>query len=221
MFKKAVIITAGGKGSRMNSDTPKQFLTVKGIPILIHSVLPFIEYDKDILLVIVLPENLIDKWEELCVKHRFEYPHKVVAGGPTRFHSVKNGLKYIPDNHIVAIHDGARPLVNNKTISKVFEFAERFGNAIPYTDVNESVRIVEGAISKPIDRKKIKLIQTPQAFLSDIIKDAYNQNYNERFTDDASVLESKKKDRTFLVEGNHENIKITKQSDLLIAKAFL
>ncbi len=220
MAEKAVLITAGGKGERMGSETPKQFIAVDGKPILIHSINSFLRYAPDIEIFLVLPEILIKTWKELCKKHKFLHKHLIIPGGPTRFHSVKNGLKYIPGNCIVAIHDGVRPLVSRKTIAKVFNFSEKFGNAIPVIDINESVRLVEGADSKNYDRNKLKIVQTPQGFRSDNIKAAYNQNYRESFTDDASVLESKG-ERIFLVDGNRENIKITTPEDILFAKTFL
>lgn len=204
----------------MQSKNPKQFFVIKGKPILIHSIEPFIKHFPNIKIVLVLPEELISQWKELCKKHNFSYKHKVIPGGPTRFHSVKYGLKYIPDNCIVAIHDGVRPLVNNETIEKVYNCAQKFGNAIPVIDINESVRLVDGAMSKIQDRSKLKIVQTPQGFVSEKIKDAYNQNYKDSFTDDASVLESRG-ERIFLVDGNKENIKITTPEDILIAKAFL
>ncbi len=218
--KKAVLITAGGKGLRMQSEVPKQFIVINNKPLLIHTINAFLQYAPDIECVLVLPEKQIQHWQELCKQYNFFYTHKIVAGGPTRFHSVKNGLKHISGNCIVAIHDGVRPLVNIETIARVFKFAQRFGNAVPVVDINESVRLLDGAISKTQDRSKLKIVQTPQGFLSDKIKAAYNQNYKEDYTDDATLLESVG-ERIFLVEGNHENIKITKQEDIFITKALL
>ncbi len=220
MPKKAVLITAGGQGLRMQSELPKQFIIINEKPLLLHSITPFLQYAPDIEIVLVLPENSISKWEELCQKYKFFHEHRIVPGGPTRFHSVKYGLKHISDNSIVAIHDGARPLASLETISKVFDFAQRFGNAIPVVDINESVRMVEGANSKTQDRNKFKIVQTPQCFHSEKIKAAYNQNYRDSFTDDATVLESMG-ERIFLVEGNNDNIKVTRQEDVLVAKSLL
>ena len=220
MSKKALLITAGGKGIRMQSELPKQFMIINRKPILIHVITPFLQYAPDIEIVLVLPGNQIDLWKSLCKKHNFFHNHRLVSGGPTRFHSVKNGLKHISDNCIVAIHDGVRPLVSLNTIAKVFNYAEKFGNAVPVLDINESVRITEGAISKKQDRNKIKIVQTPQCFVSQKIKEAYNQNYRDDFTDDATVLESIG-ERIFLVEGNPENIKITQKQDMILAEALL
>ncbi len=204
----------------MNSQTPKQFISINGKPILMHAITPFLEYAHDIEICLVLPENLISQWKELCNKHKFHHKHLIIPGGPARFYSVKNGLNYVPDHCIVAIHDGVRPLVGVETIARVFDHAEKFGNAIPVVDINESVRAVEGAGSRPCDRAKLKIVQTPQGFRSENIKAAYNQNYRECFLDDASVLESTG-ERIFLVEGNRENIKITLPGDIILAKALL
>lgn len=220
MLKKALLITAGGKGLRMQSETPKQFIIINRKPVLLHSIEPFLKYTPDIEIVVVLPENLIDQWKELCKQCNFLYKHQIVPGGPTRFHSVKNGLKYVSDNCIVAIHDGVRPMVSHETIERSYTFAQRFGNAIPVFDINESVRWVDGIVNKVQDRSKLKIVQTPQVFRSEIIKEAYNQNFDESFTDDASVVESRG-EKIFLVEGNRENIKITMPADIKIAKALL
>ncbi len=220
MVSKYVLITAAGAGVRMNSHLPKQFLELKGKPILIHTISKFIRYASDIHIVLVLPEEQIPLWNELSKSHNFNFPVEVVAGGPTRFHSVKNGLNKVKDNALVAIHDGVRPLVSLNTIQQVFHLASKFGNAIPVTGVNESVRILDKAFSKVIDRNSLRIVQTPQCFKSEIIKKAYQENYKESFTDDASVLENFGQ-RIFLVEGNQSNIKITSPEDLLIAAALL
>ncbi|MBS4012570.1 MAG: 2-C-methyl-D-erythritol 4-phosphate cytidylyltransferase [Bacteroidetes bacterium] len=219
-MKKIVLITSGGSGSRTNLNIPKQFVELKGKPLLMYSFNTFLKYSPDIEFVLVLADNQISDWAKLCEKQQFNINHKVVAGGPTRFHSVKNGLKLVEKGVLVAIHDGARPLVSLETISRVFNFAERYGNAIPSIDIAESVRMVENVHNSPIERTKLKIIQTPQCFKSDIIKDAYNQNYDEKFTDDATVLESRGH-KIFLTEGNPENIKITTAIDFKIAETLL
>lgn len=219
-MRKVVLITSGGIGKRTNLSLPKQFVKIKSKPVLMYSFNAFLKYSSEIEFVLVLAEEQFETWEKLCEKHRFSIRHKVVAGGPTRFHSVKNGLKHVDNNTLVAIHDSARPLVNLNTISSCFKYAERFGNAIPAIGVSESVRIVEQTHNAPFDRSKIKIIQTPQCFRADLIKDAYNQNYDEKFTDDASVLESKGH-KIYLTEGNPENIKITTELDFKIAESLL
>ncbi len=219
-MKKVVLITSGGTGSRTNLNIPKQFAELKGKPLLMYSFYTFLRFSPDIEFVLVLADNQISDWNKLCEKYHFNVYHKVIPGGPARFHSVKNGLKHVEKGVLVAIHDGARPLVSLETISRVFNFAERYGNAVPVVDVIESVRMVENVHNSPIDRNKLKIVQTPQCFKSDIIKDAYNQNYDEKFTDDATVLESRGY-KIFLTEGNTENIKITTASDFKIAEAIL
>ncbi len=217
---KQVLITAGGAGRRMGSSLPKQLMPLGGRPLLFHVFEQFLRYSPELRFVLVLPEAAHEPWKALCLEHRFHGNHELVEGGPTRFHSVKNGLKLIPTNCLVAIHDGVRPLVSLETISRVFQFAEKFGNAIPVVGVNDSVRIREQASSHPLPREHIRLVQTPQCFHSDLIREAYNCNYHETFTDDASVLESAG-ERLFLTDGNYENIKVTTPADFVVAEAFL
>jgi 2-C-methyl-D-erythritol 4-phosphate cytidylyltransferase len=220
MIEKYVIITAGGKGVRMNAQLPKQFLKIAGKPIIIHTLQAFLHYNPLIRIILVLPHDQIHLWKELALKHQLDIPVEIVSGGPTRFHSVKNGLSKVSNDSLVGIHDGVRPLVSNKTIANAFEMAEKLGNGIPTCKINESVRITDYAINKPIDRDTLRLIQTPQCFRSSLIKKAYEANYDESFTDDASVLE-KTGARIYLSEGNRENIKITTPEDLIIANALL
>lgn len=219
-MKKYVVIAAGGTGSRMSGSLPKQFTDLIGKPVIMHAIQAFLHYAPDISLVLVLHDSMKATWEELCKKHHFHYRHDIVIGGPTRFHSVKNGLRLVPDDALVAVHDAVRPLVSLDTIARTYQFAARFGNAIPVISPADTVRTVDGAISKPIDREKIRLVQTPQCFFAGRLKKAFNKNYHESFTDEASVLETDG-ERLFLVEGNHENIKITHPSDLLFAEAIL
>jgi len=220
MQPKYVIITAGGAGVRMNSPLPKQFMLLHGKPVLFYSINSFLKYSPDIRVILVLPENQINTWKSLCEKHHFYPALELVAGGPARFHSVKNGLKKVPDDAIVAIHDGVRPLVSLKTIQQTFHIASKFGNAIPAITVNESVRQLDGAFSKILNRDNLRLIQTPQCFKASKIKQAYNTGYDPSFTDDASVLE-KTGERIYIIEGNRENIKITEPEDLVVASALI
>ena len=201
----------------MNSTLPKQFLRIKNKIILIKSINAFYSFDPEIEIVVVIPENQIDFWKELVVKEGFTVRHKIVAGGATRFHSVKNAISIIGCDGFVAIHDGVRPLVSKKTIQDVFELAQKSGNAIPYLNINESLRFIDGLKNNPVDRSKYIRIQTPQVFDCILIKKAYEQPYSENFTDDASVVENLGI-KINLVPGNHENIKITNQVDLKIAE---
>jgi len=220
---KYVIIVAGGKGERMGENTPKQFLKLSGKPILMHTLEKFKTTFPAIKIILALPENQFDFWEELCYKYKFtNIPHQIVAGGKTRFHSVKNALELVTENGVVAIHDGVRPLVNENTIVNAFKIAEDKGNAVPVIDVVDSLRHVskQEASNKAVARSCYKIVQTPQCFNSVIIKKAYQQEYNDRFTDDASVVEQLG-ETIQLVEGNRENIKITSPTDLLVAEALL
>jgi 2-C-methyl-D-erythritol 4-phosphate cytidylyltransferase len=219
-MQKTVIIVAGGSGIRMNSEIPKQFIEIKGKPILMHTILRFFEYDKNISIRLVLPENQIDNWKMLCRKHSFSVYHEIFPGGITRFHSVKNGLNGISNDGLIAIHDGVRPLVDTETINKCFQVAEEYGAAIPVTDLQETIRKTDGDYSFTVDRKTFKLVQTPQVFDAQFILEAYNQKFDESFTDDASVFESTGK-LVMLVEGNKENIKITTPVDLRIAQTLI
>jgi 2-C-methyl-D-erythritol 4-phosphate cytidylyltransferase len=210
------IIVAGGSGQRMQSQVPKQFLELAGKPILLHTIQNFISYNSSIQIVIVLPEQHIPTWQGIIEKHQFSAKHLVVKGGDVRFISVKNGLDAIPNDGLVAIHDGVRPLVNHETIHRCYTQAEIHGNAIPCIPVYETVRKINGTDSSLEDRSVLRLIQTPQVFKIQLIKKAYEQPYKIEFTDDASVLESIG-EKICLVEGNRENIKITDPLDLLIA----
>lgn len=220
MMDKYALITAGGSGSRMKSSIPKQFLLLNNKPVLMHTINIFLKFCAQIKIVLVLPTDQIPYWESLCKTHHFKVTHTIVEGGPSRYLSVKNGLKQIPEEALVAIHDGVRPLVSLETIGRCFHFAERFGNAIPVININDSVRIVDGPFSKIINRDELRLVQTPQVFHSSLIKKAYQETYKESFTDDASVLESIH-ERIYLVEGNQENIKITTPFDLELAHLYL
>ncbi len=204
----------------MEAGEAKQFILLAGKPLIIHSVETFLRYDPNIQFVIVLPEPLQPQWDEICQRYGVHVRYKLAFGGPTRFHSVKNGLKSIPDNALVAIHDAARPLVTLDVIARGYNIAEKFGNAIPVSETFDSVRIIDHSTSSPIPRDRIKLVQTPQCFRSELIKKAYDKNFNESFTDDATVLEADGA-RLYLVEGSRQNIKITTTEDLLVAKALI
>lgn len=219
--EKYVIIVAGGTGTRMKSDLPKQFIHIKGKPVLIHTIQKFLEYDSGLKLIIVSHKDYQNMVIQLLEKHFPEKKIQTTIGGQTRFESVKNGLNKIEINDgIVAIHDAARPLVSLKTISNCFDTAAAKGNAIPVVPVNESLRYADEKGNRSADRKLYKIVQTPQCFKISSIKKAFEQSYSEKFTDDASVLESKG-ETIFLTEGNPENIKITTLFDLKIAEAFL
>jgi 2-C-methyl-D-erythritol 4-phosphate cytidylyltransferase len=217
---KTVIIVAGGTGKRMQADIPKQFIELKSKPILMHTIEVFVKYNHHINIIVVLPENQMVVWKQMCEEHNFNIVHQTIAGGATRFDSVKNGLELAPDEGLVAVHDGVRPLVSVQTIHRCFEMAERTGTAIPVIDIVESIRKVKENDNEAVDRNLYKAVQTPQVFEAQILKAAYRQDYVPTFTDDASVVEAFGH-KISIVEGNKENIKITTPLDLEIGELFL
>jgi 2-C-methyl-D-erythritol 4-phosphate cytidylyltransferase len=212
------LIVAGGAGTRIGTDVPKQFLELAGKPVLIHTILRFLEFDKSIKIIAVLPENQLGLWEMLQEKYSFSVPHTIVTGGSSRFFSVRNGLQKVDENGLVAIHDGVRPLVSIDTIQRCFSEAEKFGNAVPVISPSDSLRMITGQGNIPVNRHYLRIIQTPQVFDVKLIKKAYLRDFSPDFTDDASLLE-KTGENIHLVEGNRENIKITNPEDLIIAEA--
>jgi len=217
---ETVIIVAGGKGERMQTSVPKQFIELKNIPVLMHTISVFLSYNSKINIIVVLPQTQMENWRELCKKHAFTIQHLVVKGGDTRFESVKNGLRYVGNKGLIAVHDGVRPLVSHHTIKTCFEEAERCGTAIPVVDAVESIRQIDDDGSCSVDRSKFKLVQTPQVFKAEILQKAYEQVFIPLFTDDAAVVENYGI-KINLVKGNRENIKITTPFDLKIAEALL
>ena len=220
MPDKFVIISAGGKGDRMGTSVPKQFLELEGFPVIMHTIRAFVEYSPQINIIIVLPETGLGHWDDLCNYYNFNIKHQTCTGGDTRFQSVKNGLAMIKEDGLVAIHDAVRPLVSPGLIGKCFLMAEQMGNAVPVTDVTDSVREVNGEENRPVDRSKFKLIQTPQVFEVSLIKKAYEQAYRPTFTDDAGVVEFIGT-QIHLLMGEKKNIKITTLDDMYIASALL
>ena len=218
--QKIAIIVAGGKGERMNSDIPKQFLEIKARPILMHTLETFRKYDAHMQLILVLPAVQTNFWKELCKKHAFTLEHTIVSGGQTRFESVKNGLEPVKVPSLVAVHDGVRPLVSVETIERCFAAAQEFDAAIPVVDLVDSIRQVSSERSVSVDRTAYKLVQTPQVFDGSLLKKAYEQEFSALFTDDASVVENLGT-KIYLVDGNRENIKITTAMDLHLAEEIL
>ena len=245
-----IIILAGGKGLRMGSDIPKQFLPIGGLPVLMHTVKRFREYSKELNIMLVLPKQQQEYWQALCDEYQFMEDYTIADGGETRFHSIKNGLKLIPDDAqgLVGVHDGVRPFPSVEVIRNCYETARREGSAIPVIPVVETIRHLEGqsyvtsfhdfchdsakrastmALAAPkvqrsrtVPRDEYRLVQTPQVFDIQLHKKAYAQDYRDDFTDDASVVESLGH-AVALVEGNRENIKITSPFDLIVAEAIL
>ena len=212
------IIVAGGSGVRMGSNTPKQFLPLAGKPVLMHTLEVFHRFGTEIIL--VLPEAHHSTWEALCDQHHFKVPHTVTSGGETRFHSVQNGLALVPGEGIVGVHDGVRPLVSLETLDATYNGAAEKGNAIPVIPISESVREVASVPSRAVNRDHFRLVQTPQCFQVDLLKKAFEQEYTPAFTDDASVIEAMG-EQVHLVDGNPENIKLTRPTDLRFAASLL
>ncbi len=219
-MKLYAVIVAGGSGKRMGAEIPKQYLELAGKPVLMHTLERFKAFDESIEIITVLPENQIRFWADLQKKYSFNIPHTLVKGGRSRFFSVRNGLKFVEKQSIVAIHDGVRPFVSIDTINRCFETAKILGNAIPVISPNDTLRMINETGSYPINRMHVKQVQTPQVFKAELIKKAYEQEYIPEFTDDATVLE-RTGEKINLVEGNRENIKITNPEDLLISNALL
>ena len=213
----SVIIVAGGKGLRVGGEIPKQFQFIAGKPMLMRTVEAFYRFDAKMRIVIVLPKEFRELWTTLCAQHGFEIAHKVVLGGKTRFHSVKNGLSEIPDDEIVGIHDAARPFVSLKTIETCYRQAsEEQCGSIPVVEEKNSVRLLSDSGSKALDRTQIRIVQTPQVFPAVLLKEAYQTEFFPHFTDDASVAEYAGI-TIRLVEGDEANTKITTAWDLKLA----
>ena len=217
-----VIIVAGGKGLRMGSDIPKQFLPIGGRPVLMRTLERFRAYDADIQIILVLPEAQQTYWRELCEQYDFKVPYQLANGGPTRFHSVQNGLALVPDDAeaVVGVHDGVRPFPGIEVIRNCYQTAREKKAVIPVIPVVETVRHLEDEGSVTVPRGDYRLVQTPQTFDIQLLKAANRQPFNDGFTDDASVVESYGHPIT-LVEGNRENIKITTPYDLKIAEVLI
>jgi 2-C-methyl-D-erythritol 4-phosphate cytidylyltransferase len=216
-MQKVALIVAGGKGERMNADIPKQFLLLNGTPILMHTLKQFSHFEE---IVLVLPHSQFDYWRELCSNYNFTQKHTLVAGGTTRFYSVKNGLEKIEENSVIAIHDGVRPLISKKLIDSLITKTKNGVGLIPIVPVKDSIRKVEGENTVHLDRSNLYKVQTPQCFLSTDIKEAYTQEFSDTFTDDASVFEANGgKINTLL--GEEKNLKITTREDLKIASILI
>jgi len=213
---ETIIITAGGKGLRMGTEVPKQFLQVNGVPILLQTINQFYQYNSEIEIILVLPEAHIPYWQLLLKEHQFKIAHQLVIGGQTRYHSIKNGLNEATGD-LIGVHDGVRPFVSISVIKNTFSKAQSDGAAIPVLDLKESVRKVDNQKSHSVNRDLYKSVQTPQCFKNSILREAYAGDYQATFTDDASVVEAAGY-QISLVEGNEENIKITTPFDLKLAE---
>lgn len=216
-IKKNVIIVAGGKGQRMGAELPKQFIPIDGMPILMRTIKAFYDFDNKIQIVLVIPISHQLYWLDLCEEHKFNIAHRLTKGGETRFHSVQNGLELVEEG-IVAVHDGVRPFISQEMIKRCFKDAKAYKAVVPVVDSVDSMRqISSDGKSKIIDRASIKLVQTPQVFDAALLKEAYETQYDESFTDDASVVEAKGT-TIYLTKGEVTNIKVTTPFDLKIGE---
>jgi len=219
--KQHVIIVAGGTGTRMRQSVAKQFIELKGLPLMWWTLRRFREaLGDDLDVTLVLFPGLFEAFESLEKKHGPAGVSRVVAGGEERWHSVANGLRALPDDGLVAVHDAVRPFASVETICRCFEGAKIQGSAVPTVPLKDSVRQVDGAVSQALDRSSLRAVQTPQCFDLKGLKAAYAAGFKPEFTDDASVYEHAGHP-IHLVEGDLENIKITTPEDLLVARAFL
>ena len=222
MHKKYVIIVAAGKGVRTGWDLPKQFILLNERPVLMHTISAFYDFDPSINIILILPEDYTGYWSQLCADFRFNIPCQIVTGGSTRFHSVRNGLEKVERGAIVGVHDGVRPLIDRQLIAKIYKTAAEQNGAYPVISLIDSIRELDGGgESHSVDRTKYRLVQTPQVFWSDVLIDAYKQEYKSDFTDDVSVVEAAQTIHPVMVEGSPENIKITSQADLMIAETLM
>lgn len=218
-----VIIVAGGKGLRMGGEVPKQFLPINGKPVLMRTLERFREYSADLQIILVLPKAQQDYWQGLCEEYHFSVDYQIADGGATRFHSVQNGLKLVPDDAegVVGVHDGVRPFVSVEVIGKCYEAARKDLAVIPVAPVVETLRYVGGdGPDRNVLRSDYRLVQTPQTFDIQLLKRANIQPYSEAFTDDASVVEGIGQ-KVSMVDGNRENIKITTPFDMLLAEVMV
>lgn len=219
-YTEYALIVAGGKGTRIKSKIPKQFLELNGLPVLMHTILAFYRYSDQIKIILVLPEDDFSTWEMLCNQYNFHKPIILQHGGESRFLSVKNGLEKIEGDGLVAIHDGVRPMVNEDIIAASFRLAAVHQCAVAAVRLKESIRMTDQDHTKAVDRSRFRLIQTPQTFRVSLIKEAYKQKEDASLTDDASVAE-RAGYPVSLFEGSYENIKITTHEDLVFAEALL
>ncbi|MFT3933366.1 MAG: 2-C-methyl-D-erythritol 4-phosphate cytidylyltransferase [Chitinophagaceae bacterium] len=219
-MKKYAVIVAGGSGTRMGTEIPKQFLLLNNKPVLWYSLQAFLTAFDDIQIVLVLPANHIEQGTQIIASTKAAERIKITAGGSTRYDSVQNGLKHVTEKSVVFVHDGVRCLVTKDLIQRCYTQAIDKGNAIPAIAVTDSLRTITTEGNDVIDRSKVRSIQTPQTFLSDILLPAFNQPWEVAFTDEASVVE-KNGTVIHLIEGAIDNIKITTPLDLLIAERIL
>jgi 2-C-methyl-D-erythritol 4-phosphate cytidylyltransferase len=219
-MKKIAVIVAGGTGTRMNNTVPKQFLLLNGKPVLFYTIKTFLQSYEDMKVILVLPEEHVAAGQEI-IDAFFDYNRiKITIGGRTRFHSVQNGLKLVEEESIVFVHDAVRCLLSTDLITRCYDAAVEYGAAIPVIDSKDSVRMISGDDNTALERTNIKLVQTPQTFHSKILLPAFNIDYKDKFTDEATVVEAFGL-KVHLVKGEENNIKITRPQDMLLAESLL
>lgn len=219
-LRKYAVIVAGGSGLRMGAGKPKQFLELKGKPILWHTIQQFLDAFNDLHIILVLPKEYIGEGIEILPLLNDRERVEIIVGGPTRFDSVKIGLSIIHNPGIVFVHDGVRCLVSVDLIQRCYLQAVEKGSAIPAVSATDSIRIINGDSNSVADRDHVRIIQTPQTFQTSILLPAFEQAYNESFTDEATVLEAIGVN-VHLIEGEYNNLKITRPIDLLVAESIL
>lgn len=216
-MQRSTIIVAGGSGKRMGAAIPKQFLLLKGKPLLCWTIDAFHRFDPAMGIVVVLPQDHHTTWKQLCAEHHFTVPHTLVSGGAERFHSTQEGLKAIAHDGSVAVHDGVRPLASTDLIARCFAAAEAHGAAIPVVPIPSSVRELTAEGSQAMDRSRLRAVQTPQCFRTPLLRRAFELPYDTTFTDEATLVERLGVD-VHLVDGEEQNIKVTTALDLKLAE---
>ena len=219
-MKKYAVIVAGGSGTRMGNAIPKQFLLLKGKPVLWYTIDSFLRAYEDMNIILVLPKDHVKKGEKIINQLNAETRIVIVEGGTTRFDSVKLGLQKITDEAVVFVHDGVRCLISVPLIRRCYSQAIEKGSAIPAVAATDSIRIVRNGSHYVNERQEVRIVQTPQTFLSKIILPAFEQSYQDSFTDEATVVEANGS-TVFLTEGEYDNIKITRPIDLLVAERII
>jgi 2-C-methyl-D-erythritol 4-phosphate cytidylyltransferase len=219
-MKKYAIIVAGGTGSRMKGEVPKQFMLLNGKLVIVYSIEAFYSFDSSIQLIIVVHPDYLTLWDQLAKQFKVSIPYQVIAGGETRFESVKNGLQLIKEEGFVAVHDAARPVISAELLANLFSAASAYGSAIPVVPITDTIRIIDGDTSRQQDRTYLRAIQTPQVFKVSELQRAYTQTFQATFTDDGSVMEAAGFP-VHLAEGSQGNIKITHLQDIAVAEVLI
>lgn len=219
-MKRSMIIVAGGSGTRMGAEIPKQFIELAGKPILMHTLEKMKAADNDMQLILVLPADQLDDWEKLCYNHDFSISHIMTEGGATRFQSVQKGLRLVEDSELVGVHDGVRPLFSSQLVKNLFTEASVSGAAIPVTPVVSSLRLLKGNLSGAVDRSAYRQVQTPQCFKTSVLQSGFENAEHINYSDDAAVVEANGGSIS-LVEGDEQNIKITTPIDLELAELII